>query len=264
MGAAKHRSRHGGFPKRHARRPLRPGGSSGEPSELLAGDCVPFAFDMPAIEDVIEEIRRDPDVRILPGTKGDSLHLTDIAETFRAIPVRDTLGMQFQMSHFKLPNFYGPGQLFHGFEEQVMDPWKEALASAGFTWTRCYPIIFISGPESATNYHMDRSHVLAWQRHGIKRFVGLKDPARWAPLDQRVLPGGEMARPESLADEDALPYEMHPGDVLWNCILTPHWVEAAHHVTYSINISHGGLRLDGKLAPFEQELEDWRAAHPEG
>jgi len=31
----------------------------------------------------------------------------------------------------------------------------------------------------------------------------------------------------------------------------------------SINISHGGLRLDGKLCPWEQELEDYRQKHPD-
>lgn len=226
---------------------------------LMTGACVPFSFDMPPIEQVIDEIRRDPDARILPGTKGDRLNLTDVAEDFRKVPIADTLHMQFQLSHFKLQNFYGPGQLFHGFEEQVMEPWEKALAAAGFTWTRCYPIIFISGPGSATNYHMDRSHVIAWQRHGIKRFIGLKDPGRWAPFEERILPGGAMKRPPGLTDDDALPYEMHPGDVLWNVLLTPHWVEATDHVAYSLNLSHGGLRRNNQLCRNEQELEDWQA-----
>jgi hypothetical protein len=94
---------------------------------LMIGECVPFSFDLPAIEKVIDEIRVDEDARIVPGTKGDQLILTENAEEFRKIPTDETLDMQFQMSHFKLPNFYGPGQLFHNFEEQVMDPWREAL-----------------------------------------------------------------------------------------------------------------------------------------
>lgn len=224
---------------------------------LMAGECVPFDFEMPSVEDVIDEIRQDVDARIIPGTKGDRLNLTDIADDFRKVPIDETVTMQFQMSHFKLGNFYGEGQLFYGFEEQVMNPWQEALAKAGFTWTRCYPIIFISGPGAATNYHMDRSHVIAWQRHGTKRFVGLKDPDRWGPFEERMLPGGEMVRPEGLTDDDTLAYEMEPGDVLWNVLLTPHWVEATDHVTYSINLSHGGLRLHGELCRNEQELEEW-------
>ena len=226
---------------------------------LMAGKCVPFSFDMPPVEQVIDEVRQDSDARIVPGTKGDRLILTDTAEAFCQIPIADTLHMQFQMSHFKLANFYGPGQLFHGFEEQVMDPWRKTLADAGFTWSRCYPIIFISGPGAATNYHMDRSHVIAWQHHGVKRFIGLKDPDRWGPFEERMLPGGKIKHPVAITDEDTLVYEMHPGDVLWNVLLTPHWVEAADHVTYSINLSHGGLRLNNQLCRNEQELEDWKA-----
>ena len=226
---------------------------------LMVGECVPFSFDMPPVEQVIDEIRRDPDARIWRGARGDSLDQTDISEAFRKLPLQQAVDAQFQMSHFKLSNFYAPGRLFHCFEAQVLDLWRRALADAGFTWTRCYPIIFISGRHCATNYHMDRSHVLAWQRHGVKRFVGLKDPHRWAPIEQRMLPGGKMKRPPGITRADTLSYEMKPGDVLWNALLTPHWVEAADAVTYSINISHGGLRLNGKLCLHEQELEAWKA-----
>jgi hypothetical protein len=227
---------------------------------LMIGECVPFSFDMPAMEKVIDEIRVDEDARIVPGKKGDQLILTENAEEFRKVPIDETLEMQFQMSHFKLQNFYGPGQLFHNFEEQVMDPWRDALKKAGFTWTRCYPIIFISGPGAATNYHMDKSHVIAWQRHGTKRFIGLKEPDKWAPFEERMLPGGEMIKSSGIAEEDTLPYEMGPGDVLWNTLLTPHWVEATNHVAYSINLSHGGLRLNGELCRNEQELMDYNSS----
>ena len=226
---------------------------------LMTDECVPFDFEMPPLDRVIDEIRQDPDARIVPGSGGNKLDLTDISEEFRRRPIEEAIESGFQMSHFKLPNFYGHGRLLHGFEKEVMDPWRDALAKAGFTWTRCYPIIFISGPGCGTNYHMDKSHVIAWQRHGVKRFVGLKEPEKWAPFEDRMLPGGEMKRHPDLSDRDELAYEMHPGDVLWNALLTPHWVEATDHTTYSFNLSHGGLRLNGKLCPFEQELEDYKA-----
>ena len=229
---------------------------------LLSDDCVPFAFEMPDVTDVIDEIRRDPDARIWRGAKGDSLDKTDIAEAFRQLPIEDAVTSRFQMSHFKLGNFYGKGQLFHGFEQQVMIPWQEALKAAGFTWTRCYPIIFISGPDCATNYHMDYSHVLAWQVYGTKQFSGLKDPERWAPLEARIHSAG-IRKPDGITGEDVLRYDMQAGDVLWNAFLTPHWVEASDAVAYSINLSHGGLRLNGQLCRHEQELEEWRNAHPE-
>jgi hypothetical protein len=229
---------------------------------LLSADCVPFSFTMPAVEEVIDIIRRDDDARIWRGAKGQTLDKTDIADAFRKLPLAETVDAHFQMSHFKLDKFYGQGQLFEGFEEQVLKPWQEALTAAGFSWTRCYPILFISGPGCATNYHLDYSHVLAWQRHGSKRFVGLKDPERWAPLATRLHAAG-VHKPAGISEEDVLSYEMQAGDVLWNCFLTPHWVEASAEVSYSINLSHGGLRFQGKLCRHEQELEDWRQAHPE-
>ena len=228
---------------------------------LLSGDCVPFSFDMPPIDEAIDIIRRDPDARIWRGAKGDSLDKTDIAGSFRRLPINEALKTPFQMSHFKLSNFYGKGQLFEGFEEQVMQPWQDALNAEGFSWTRCYPILFISGAGCATNYHMDYSHVLAWQRYGKKRFSGLREPKKWAPLETRIHAAG-VKKPAAIKAEDILSYDMKEGDVLWNCFLTPHWVEASDSVSYSINLSHGGLRFEGKLCRHEQELEDWRKAHP--
>ncbi|HCR19490.1 MAG TPA: hypothetical protein DIU35_18590 [Candidatus Latescibacteria bacterium] len=91
----------------------------------------------------------------------------------------------------------------------------------------------------------------------------MKDPDKWAPFEERMLPGGEMVKPSGIKEEDTLPYEMGPGDVLWNTLLTPHWVEATDHVAYSINLSHGGLRLNGELCRNEQELVDHNAAQKE-
>ena len=84
----------------------------------LAGECVPFAFEMPAIEAVIDEVRHDPDARIWRGAKGDSLDKTDIADSFRQMPLHETVHAQFQMSHFKLHNFYGTNQLFMAFKNR--------------------------------------------------------------------------------------------------------------------------------------------------
>ena len=50
--------------------------------------------------------------------------------------------------------------------------------------------------------------------------------------------------------------------VLFNKLLTPHWVEAVgEEVAVSLNISHGGLRLRGELCCNERELEAWRGDH---
>jgi hypothetical protein len=230
----------------------------------MAGECVPFSFEMPALARIVEEVRGDEQARISSGKKGRALELGDTSAQFRALPIERALESPFSLGHFHLSNFDKPGGFLFGFKDRVLDPWQAALRDAGFTWERCYPILFISGPQCATNYHMDFSHVVAWQIHGHKRFCGLKSPGRWAPWQTRVTYSpGNFSKPEALTAADALPYEMAPGDVLWNALLTPHWVEASDEAAMSINISHGGLRLNGRLCPFERELEEYRAAYPE-
>lgn len=225
---------------------------------------MPFGFAMPPIERVVSELRVDEQARITPGTRGNKQNLTDISESFRALPIEEALERPFALGHFRLSRFDAPGKFLHGFEDQVLTPWKEALRAAGFTFERCYPIIFISGRQCSTNYHMDLSHVLAWQIYGTKRFCGLKDPERWAPREQRVnCKARDFCKPAELTEDDALCFEMRPNDLLWNAFLTPHWVDAGDEVAMSINISHGGLRFDGKLCPHEIELREFQAAEPE-
>ena len=46
---------------------------------------------------------------------------------------------------------------------------------------------------------------------------------------------------------------------IWNHVMTPHWVEAPA-LTFGINISHGGLRHKGHLAPREEayyQFKEW-------
>ncbi len=228
---------------------------------LMADECVPFSFEMPPLERVVREMRDDPQARITSGMKGSSLDLDDVAEQFRASSVEQVLTKPFGLAHFNLSVFDHADGFLDGFRQQVLEPWQQALADAGFTFDRCNPIIFISGPQSATNYHMDFSHVLAWQIYGQKRFCGLKAPGRWAPWRMRVnYKAGEFERPAQLQESDELCYEMPPGSVLWNALLTPHWVEAGNEAAMSVNISHGGLRLNERLCPFERELEEYRVA----
>jgi len=231
---------------------------------LMAGECVPFEFALPSLDRIVDEMRREPQARITPGKKGSKLDMTDMREQFLKLPIEEALRSSFALAHFRLSAFDAPGKFLHGFKTQVLDRWQEALRAQGFTWTRCYPIIFISGAGCATNYHMDFSHVLAWQRYGTKRFCGLKDPTRWASREMRVdYRADSVSMPADLKPEDGLCYEMKPGDVLWNAFLTPHWVEASNEVAMSFNISHGGLRGNGQLCPHEQEVEDFRRAHPD-
>ena len=230
----------------------------------LGGECIPFDYAFPPLESLVEALRSDPEARILRGKKGDRADEKDISEEFRALPLEKAVAGPFQMSHFNLSNFDGQGEILWGLREQVMTPWKSFLREAGFSWRRCFPILFVSGPDSATNYHMDLSQVLAWQVYGIKTFNGFKNPSKWAPLQDSVREDfrERMSRPREIEPEEILSFVMEPGQFLWNQLLTPHWVDAGNQVAVSLNISHGGLRYRGNLCAAEQALEEWWLSHP--
>jgi hypothetical protein len=223
---------------------------------------VDFGFDFPPLAEVVDQVRTDSASRITRGDSQDQCKSDDIAESFRALPIDVAMLEPFALAHFKLSCFDRPGGFLHGFRDRVLDAWQQTLTDSGFTWDRLFPILFISGAGCWTGYHMDCSHVMAWQVYGHKRFCGLLNPDRWAPDEIRRTPYG-ITRPAGLTDDDALCYDMAPGDMLWNKLLTPHWVNAGDDVAMSINISHGGLRLNGCLAPFEEALEAYRRDCPE-
>jgi len=224
-----------------------------------------LTFEFPPIGQVIDEIRSDDEASVKSGLKGASLDMAArSAQDFRTIPLDQVMESPFALAHFSLARFDAPGRFLHRFGDRVLQPWEDMLRAAGFTWDRCYPIIFISGRGSATNYHMDFSHVMAWQVYGTKRFCGLVDPDRWADRATRLsYTPGAFAKPADISEEDSLCYDMRPGDMLWNVLLTPHWVEAGDEPAMSINISHGGLRYRGALSQNEQELAAFQAASPD-
>ena len=107
---------------------------------------------------------------------------------------------------------------------------------------------------------MDQSHVVACQIHGRKRWTWLRDPSRWADRETRLThDAGQLKKPALLAAGDTVTVDMGPGSALFNKLLTPHWVEAVadgegEEVAVSLNISHGGLALNGELMRNEAEL----------
>jgi len=235
---------------------------------LLEGECFPLEYELPPLDQIVDTLRHDPDARIQESSDGGQANRTDISAHFRALPIERAMDERFTLAHFKLANFFGPGQLLDGFEEAVLNRWRNLLTDHGFAFNRCYPIIFISGKGCGSSYHMDFSHVMAWQRYGTKRFRSFRDPHRWTPTDVRKRFFQEhgnyhewFSPPVETQPEDIHELVQSPGTALWNTFLTPHWVLAgADEVAMSINLSHGGLRLaDGPLCPHESELETWRA-----
>jgi hypothetical protein len=235
---------------------------------LMEGDAFGIDYTLPPLERIIDEMRFDPDARITANSGGGRRNPTDISAHVRAMPLERLLEEPFSMGHFKLANFDHPGGLLEGLEQKVLARWRSLLSSHGFAWSRVGAYIFISGKGAASSYHMDFSHVLAWQQYGTKRFCSFKEPYRWAPeaMRRKFFDGHKnyhewFEPPADKKPEDVLELVMPPGAMLWNAFMTPHWVLGEDDaVTLSINISHGGLHLkEGPLCPHEVQLEKWRA-----
>lgn len=230
---------------------------------LMRDECNPFRYEVPPLKDVVETLRNDPEVKILedrdkPGTD----KIVDIRDALREMPIEEVLIASYVLRHMNISKFDRPDELLASFDQGVIRPLYEMLIAGGFTWQRCLPYIFISGPGCSSPLHMDRSHVLAWQIYGYKDFVGFKDPARWATHEvrrQNVInfdPLGYMT-PDEVTGDDWLGYEMPPGTVLWNAFHTMHVVTGGDEPSMSINLSFGGLRHRGRLCPHESDVLDF-------
>jgi hypothetical protein len=234
---------------------------SGLHNFLMTGDLTDqFACDLPPLEQIIDEVRTAKNAVVRSGVKQAEFDQTDIPEA-RTMPLEKLLARPFILAHFRLhETLGGKGQAFEGLEEQWVEPWRKKLSAHGFTYEYVYSIVFISGPHSATNYHMDYTHQLAWQRYGTKHFSGLKDPDRWTTRELRgkcELAG--MTKPAEVSDADVYSIVQPPGTKLWNALTTPHWVETFDEPALTLTLVHSNLRLNGKLCPHADELLAWRA-----
>lgn len=234
---------------------------------LLGPELISFDMPLPAAADIVDIVRRDDKARINFFEAGDEAEAEALAERFRRLPLEQVIDLPFNLSHFHLARWYGDGQFLRDFQQRVMVPWRTLLSAAGFTFMRSYPIFFISGKGRSSQYHVDISHVAAWQTHGVKIFNGFKDPQKYAPIQDVVDNRANYVSPLPPGDidmDDVLAYRMEPGAVLWNQLLTPHWVTGSEdEISVSVNISHGGVQHDGRFCPNEQLLRQRWADHPE-
>ena len=238
---------------------------------LMGGEVTPFHFDLPPIEEVLDTLRADPETRFLIGSTDVNDHSREKApESWKTMPIDELIEQPFSVSNFGISKWDVPGGMLDGFAETVSEPLRAAFEQAGFAFSDWFkPYIFASGPGCCSTYHMDFSHVLAWQHYGTKHFCSLADPDSYAPTElRRAYMGMAQAdrplRPENLAPEEIVDNVMPPGAVLWNAYLTPHWVCGEDEASLSVNISMRGLTLDGSLCPREEEVQSWRAAAAAG
>lgn len=231
---------------------------------LIGPELISFDTTLPSAEDIVDILRKHPDSRVEflgmeDGPKKDAL-----IEKFKTAPLEEVIDLPFSLANFFLSAFYGPGQFLEHFQKDVMIPWRTLLSSVGLTWQRSYPIFFISGKNCSSTYHVDVSHVVAWQVHGIKVFNGFADPEGHAPVQDIVDNRSDyrVEVPPDFDPEKILTYRMEPGDILWNQLLTPHWVDSEDEIAVSVNISHGGIAHRGEFCPNEQILRKRWEDHP--
>ncbi len=234
---------------------------------LVAPELFPFEMDLPPVEDVIDILRRDEETKVRSSQQKDKDQEGELTHWVRTAPIEEVIEKGgFGMSNFELSRFYTPSQFLHDLQDSIMIPWRTFLSQHGYTWQRCAPYIFISMSGVSSTFHADYSHVLAWQINGEKTFNGFLDPEKYAPIDDIIIKGNaprSVEIPEH-DPEDVLSYKMKPGDVLWNQLLTPHWVIAgAEEPAFSINISHGGVRHRGAFLANEVPLRERWQAYPD-
>ena len=228
---------------------------------LLRGEMFPFRFAPPPLENVIEALREEPSTRILKGFSHTEF-LNEPFPEFRDFPIAEARQSSANVAHFDACRFAGPGGVFEGLNS-IFDQWYQSLSKHGFSWNEeaAQRAFFYSAPHCATGYHFDSSYVLVCQVVGRKRFCWLKEPDRWCSrevLQECADNYGLMKRPEGITPDDVIECEMKPGDVLWNILLTPHYVYALDEPTYSFNLTHFDLRCDGELSPADEMLQEIR------
>lgn len=224
---------------------------------LLKGEMFPFRFEAPPLETVVDAVRRHKDARILHGDP-DNLNLNLPYEGYVDLPIAQAIAAPANVAHFESREFAGPGQVLEGLNE-TFDAWYDLLASHGFTHAKGQRAFFYSGANCGSAYHFDSSYVLVCQVVGRKRFCWLKDPDRWCPretLVEQMDYYNKMRRPEGITPDDVIECEMEPGDVLWNVMLTPHWVYALDEPTYSFNLTHFDLQCDGVKPAIQEFYEE--------
>ncbi|MFK0014122.1 hypothetical protein [Streptomyces sp. NPDC091027] len=221
---------------------------------------VPFDYlFMPAI-DILDHIRRDEEVRFTLLGDEDWQVRMDRNAAFRTAPVGEIATWPFRLVHFNLARFYD--ELLDGFQDEVMIPWRAYLASQGFTWQRCAPILFLSTQGATSTYHNDNSHGLVWQVHGTKTFHSYHNPDKHLTAEAAVIGETTAEEPPAHGEADRQSMTMRPGDQLWSHALTPHWVTTESPLALSVAISHGGLCHQGRYADRELALRSYWDKNP--
>jgi hypothetical protein len=182
--------------------------------------------------ELLSQARDHPRTRILRLAPADRLELKgDCSQEVRGMKIEEAAEEPYlHLSLFDLSDLRQPGRVLHRFSEEVIEPMERLWRESGVGWEGSFwPILFIGGSKSATNYHIDPTPNAIFHLFGAKRFHCLKEPDRWCPqsvkdayLKEQVMP----VRPAGVQEADCLVHDNNPGDLVWTPLLTPHWVNA--------------------------------------
>lgn len=247
-------------------------GDPGRQNFLLRGAMFPFQMQVSPLDEVLQALIENNTTRILKfrdietTEDGSTLAPADSYNELRELPRSEMLDAARQpgvaIAHFDACDLAARGQVFAGLNA-TFDQWYAKLEQHGFTYdtSGTQRACFYSAPHTNTSYHFDSSFVLVYQAVGRKCFCWLKDPDRWCSHDvlrQQADHYDLMVRPKGITPDDVIECEMGPGDVLWNVMLTPHWVYSLDEPTYSFNLTHFDLACEGELSPIGQALVQLR------
>lgn len=214
----------------------------------LSGELFPFSYSPVDPLALLDQARNHPEARILNQKPGRSVNPQAIdAERIRALPVAAAAREpNLHISLFNLDQLRQPGGALEQFDREVFAPFEKLWLEQGIRWEGKFrPVMFITGSESATNYHIDPMPTLPLNLFGKKRFHGLKRPDYWCPqsVKDEILASGMKkwpVRPEAIEEADCLVHDNAPGDLVWIPVHTPHWVDAG---TFSATITIAFTRM---------------------
>lgn len=198
----------------------------------LGGEVFPFG--LPPVDplQLLSEARDNPKARILRQAPGNTVDLkADFSQEIRAMPLGQAAREpHLHLSIFDLSDLRGPGRSLHRLSEEVIRPFERLCQERGVRWEGDFwPILFMGGSASATNYHIDPTPNAIFHLFGAKRFHSLKQPDAWCPqsVKDAYLNDKKLAvRPEGIQEKDCLVHDNAPGDLVWIPRLSPHWVDA--------------------------------------
>lgn len=215
----------------------------------LAGELCPFPVTPPDPRALLDAARSHPKARLLRQAPGRALDLSaDAGSELRAMPLADAAREPLlHLSLFELEDLRREGGVLHALERALLGPLEALWQARGARWEGAFwPILFIGGAASATNYHIDPTPNITIHLFGTKRFHGLKEPDCWCPEPEReayLKEGRLTTRPDGLSAGDTLVHDNAPGDLIWIPRLTPHWVDAGS-LSATLTIAFREFRME--------------------